>query len=163
MVGYFIEPFSHSFRKRLVEKARFYFFDIGLTRALARQLSLQPAPGTSYYGEIFEHFIVNECMKLAQLHCPEYRFSFLKTKDGAEIDLVVDRPGQPLLLIEIKSTSTVQEAQLTTLKQISSELKADAVVLSQDSITRKIEGIRLYPWYTGISKLFSIKKNKIKL
>lgn len=120
-------------------------------------MSLQPAPSTSYYGELFEHFIINECIKISQLYYPEYRFSFLKTKDGAEIDLVVDRPGLPLLMIEIKSTHQVHSNHLTTLKQLSSELEAEAVVLSQDPMTRKIDHIYLYPWDQGIQKLF-VKK-----
>lgn len=34
---------------------------------------------------------------------PEYRFSYLKTKDDIEIDLIVDRPGEKTVYIEIKS------------------------------------------------------------
>ena len=38
MIGFFLEPFHHSFRKRLVEKPKFYFFDPGVVRSLARGL-----------------------------------------------------------------------------------------------------------------------------
>lgn len=31
MIGFFLEPFHSSFRKRLVEKPKFYFFDTGVT------------------------------------------------------------------------------------------------------------------------------------
>lgn len=34
MIGFFLEPFHNSFRKRLVEKPKFYFFDPGVVRAL---------------------------------------------------------------------------------------------------------------------------------
>ena len=32
MIGFFLEPFHNSFRKRLAEKPKFYFFDTGVVR-----------------------------------------------------------------------------------------------------------------------------------
>ncbi len=43
MIGFFLEPFRNSFRKRLVEKPKFYFFDTGIVRSLSRRLSV-PLP-----------------------------------------------------------------------------------------------------------------------
>ena len=40
MIGFFLEPFHNSFRKRLVEKPKFYFFDPGVVRSLSRRLSV---------------------------------------------------------------------------------------------------------------------------
>jgi uncharacterized protein len=85
---------------------------VGVVRALMRQLSLPLTESTSAYGEIFEHFIILECMKLASYFYPEYRFSYLKTKDDAEVDLIVERPGLPLLFIEIKSANEINESSL---------------------------------------------------
>ena len=113
LIGFFLEPFHHSFRKRLSSKPKFYFFDIGVTRALARHLSIPLRAQTSAYGEAFEHFIILECIKLASYQNKEFRFSYLSTKDDAEIDLVVERPGQPLLFIEIKSKKSVQPTDST--------------------------------------------------
>ncbi|QLH41599.1 MAG: DUF4143 domain-containing protein [Coxiellaceae bacterium] len=78
-------------------------------RALTRMLSAPLRPSTSMYGEIFEHFIIIECLKLASYFHQEYRFSYLQTKDGVEIDLVVERPGLPLLFIEIKSSKILNK------------------------------------------------------
>ena len=33
----------------------------------------------------------------------DYKFSYLTTKAGAEIDLIIERPGLPTILMEIKS------------------------------------------------------------
>ncbi len=51
LVGFFLEPFQHSFRKRLSLKPKFYYFDTGVVRALSRQLSVPLVPSTSAYGE----------------------------------------------------------------------------------------------------------------
>ena len=90
LIGFFLEPFQNSFRKRLSMKPKFYYFDLGVVRALKRQLSIPLQPSTSGYGEAFEHFIITECLKLASYYKPEFRFSYLHTKDDAEIDLVVE-------------------------------------------------------------------------
>ena len=78
MIGFFLEPFHNSFRKRLVEKPKFYFFDPGVVRALSRSLSLL-TPKTPAYGEAFEHFILLEFIRLASYFQPDYRFSFIRT------------------------------------------------------------------------------------
>src|SRR3990167_9986251 len=100
LLGFFLEPFQHSFRKRLSKTPKFYFFDLGVVRALTAQLNVSLVPSTSYFGELFEHFIILQCIQLASYYHRDYRFSYLKTKDDAEIDLIVERPGLPLLFIE---------------------------------------------------------------
>ncbi len=157
LVGFMLEPFQHSFRKRLSQKSKFYFFDVGVARALLRQLSLPLLPGTSMYGEVFEHLVILECIKLASYFHPEYRFSYLRTKDDAEIDLVVERPGLPLLFVEIKSGDDIQELSLRTLFMIKKEIKnCETVCFSNDRRPRKLtEDILVLPWQLGVERYFS--------
>lgn len=155
LVGFFLEPFHHSFRKRLNTKPKFYFFDTGVVRALARLQKIPLKNGTSMYGEVFEHFIINECIKLATYYQLDYRFSYLATKDGAEIDLIVDRPGQPYLFIEIKSTTQVVPETLRTLRQLSKDFQnCEAVCFSQDPYQKRYDDITIYPWKEGICHFF---------
>ncbi len=155
LIGYILEPFQHSFRKRLSQKPKFYYFDLGVTRALARQLTLPLLPGTSAYGEVFEHFIILECMKLASYFYTEFRFSYLKTKDDAEIDLIVERPGKPLLCIEIKSSSNVNATNIQTFLMLTKEISGcEAVCFSNDNFAKKIEHVTVLPWRDGIKQYF---------
>ena len=155
LLGFLIEPFHHSFRKRLRQAPKFYFFDVGVARALARTLSVPPTPGTSYYGELFEQFIVVECLKLASYHYSEYKFCYLMTETGAEIDLVVDRPGKPLLCIEIKSTTHVRDTDLSTFAALTHDLEnCEAVCFSQDPRQKKIGNVTVFPWTQGIKRYF---------
>jgi predicted AAA+ superfamily ATPase len=159
LIGFFLEPFHHSFRKRLSLKPKFYFFDPGVVRALSRQLSIILQPGTSAYGEAFEHFIILECLKLATYQNKEFRFSYLKTKDDFEIDLVVDRPGQALLFIEIKSNPSVQQKDLHTLLQIAKEKdfeNAEFICFSNDVRKKRYGKVTVWPWQKGISHYFGI-------
>ncbi len=155
LIGFFLEPFHHSFRKRLRTAAKFYFFDTGVTRALARLLRIPLRDSTSLYGETFEHLIILECIKLSHYYALDYRFSYLSTKDDAEIDLIVDRPGQPHLFIEIKSSREVLPQSLKTLNQLANDFKeCEAVCFSQDIYIKKYGNTTVYPWREGIAKFF---------
>lgn len=156
LIGFFLEPFQHSFRKRLSLKPKFYFFDTGVARALARHLSLPLLPGTSAYGDVFEHLVIVECMKLASYYYPEYRFSYLKTKDDTEIDLVVERPGLPLLFIEIKSAVHVAAEDLRSLSKISKDYsECEAVCFANELHSKRYEHITVLPWRVGVKQFFA--------
>ncbi|MDR3623946.1 MAG: AAA family ATPase [Chlamydiales bacterium] len=156
LLGLFLEGFEHSFRKRLVTKPKFYFFDTGVTRALARLLSVPLTPQTAAYGEAFEHFIILEIIKLRDAYHSEYRFSYLKTKDDNEIDLVVERPGKPILFIEIKSTTNVTKELISSFVHLTRDFgPCEAVCFSDDPLEKMIEHIRILPWNVGIKRYFS--------
>lgn len=156
LIGFYLEPFVNSFRKRLSQKPKFYFFDTGVTKSLIRSLSLFLQESTSAYGEAFEHFIILECIKNASYYFLEYRFSYLKTKDDAEVDLVVERPGKPLLFIEIKSSIMVNIENLSSLSKIIKDFKDyEAVCFCRDTVTKKINNIKIMPWQEGIKEFFT--------
>ena len=120
------------------------------------QLTLPLMQSTSLFGELFEHFIILQCKQLANCYHQPYRFSYLKTKDDAEIDLIVERPGLPLLFIEIKSSDNVQLPHLTTLKKIAHDFGAcEAVCFSRDPYAKELNGIKIWPWAQGIRYYFT--------
>ena len=156
-VGFMLEPFQHSFRKRLSQTPKFYFFDVGVARTLARTHRIPLAPQTFGYGDYFEQFIMVEIYKLCQYFHPDYRLSFIRTKDDLEIDLVVERPGQALLLIEIKSATQVDEPMLSNLKRVQKDFpEAEYYCLSNDPIPKTFKnGIKAFPWQKALQQLFT--------
>ena len=158
LIGFHLPGFKFSFRKKLSQKPKFYFFDVGVVRALTRTLSLKLLRGTYEYGKLFEQFIVLECLKLASYFYPDYRFSYLRTHDGLELDLVVERPGLPLLMIEIKSAQELRAEHLKSLNEIEKEFgnKAEYVCLAQVNNAMKLGNVFVYPWQEGIRKYFMI-------
>lgn len=156
LIGFFLEPYEHSFRKRLSQKPKFYYFDTGVTRALSRVASVPLIESTSAYGLAFEHFIILECIRLAGYFFPEYRFSYIRTKDDAEIDLVVERPGEKILFIEIKSSKNIMEHDLRTLAKMSDEHgDCEALCFSKDVQAKKFAHVLVLPWQEGIRKYFT--------
>lgn len=155
LVGFFLETHHNSFRKRLAEKPKFYFFDPGVVRSLSRRLSVPLLPKTAAYGEAFEHFIILEFMRLASYFQPEYRFSYIRTIADVEVDLVIERPGKPLLCIEIKSTDMINEEDITSFSKLTKDIPdSEAIVLSQDRFMKKYDHVTCYPWQQGIAEFF---------
>ena len=131
-------------------------FDTGVQRALTGQLTLPLKPNTYAFGQAFEHFIIMECHKLNHYFGKRYRFSYLKTKEGQEVDLIIQRPGQKDLLVEIKSSKEVREEHIKTLNRLSLDWPspAQAQLWSLDSEEQKIQNIHCLYWKKALKKLF---------
>ncbi len=155
LIGFFLEPFHNSFRKRLVEKPKFYFFDPGVVRSLSRRLSVPLTAQTTAYGEAFEHAILLEFIRLGNYFQPDYRFSFIRTASDVEIDLVVERPGKPLLCIEIKSSTAINEKEISSFIRLTKDIEdCEAIVLSQDRFMKQFDTVTCYPWKQGLEEYF---------
>ncbi len=150
-----LDAYDGSFRKRLSQKSKFYFFDLGVVRALSRLISIDLLPQTIAYGNAFEHFIILECIKLSDYYRKDYRFSYLRTPSDVEIDLIVERPGKPLLCIEIKSSNNIHPEDISSFKQITAEIpNCEAVVFSQDKYAKKYSHVLVLPWQQAIEEFF---------
>ena len=155
LLGFFLEPYHNSFRKRFTEKPKFYFFDTGVTRSLAKRLSVPLQQRTFAYGEAFEHFIILEIMRLASYYKPDYRFSYIRTANDVEVDLVVERPEKPLLCIEIKSSNTIEASDISAFVRLTRDIPdCEAVVLSQDRFMKKFDHVTAYPWRQALVEIF---------
>ncbi len=157
LIGFFIEPYHTSVRKRLSQKPKFYFFDCGVTRALARRLSLDILSGNSYYGECFEHLVILEIFKLIRYKYSEFKLGYLKTKEDNEVDLIIERPGQKTLYIEIKSTINVQENHVSFLNKLSTAIiDGEFYCFSQDKVRKKLGSVTCMEWKQGILELLPL-------
>lgn len=157
LIGFRLDAFHHSFRKRLNTKPKFYLLDTGIVRALRRELSLELRPSTFSYGDAFEHFIILEFIKLNAYFNKEYRFSHLRTKEDVEVDLIVDRPGLPYLFVEIKSSRDVQKQDLSSFIKITKDFpNCEAICLSCDEEVKQFDHVRVIPWKQGLASCFNI-------
>jgi predicted AAA+ superfamily ATPase len=155
LLGFHLDAFHTSVRKRLRRAPKFYFFDTGVARALANQLSLIPHESTSYYGGLFEQLVINEIYRKNCYNRHNFKFSYLCTEAGVEIDLVVERPGKPLAFVEIKSTRVLLEEHVSNLASFLEDFPdAEFLCLSCDSISKRWGRILALPWMEGISKIF---------
>ena len=95
-----LEPFHTNVKKRLVKSPKIYVRDSGLVHALLgiedhNELAGHPVVGTSWEGFVIENLIA--------IAPPRTRASFYRTSAGAEIDLLLELPGEHgLWAVEIK-------------------------------------------------------------
>ena len=138
LVGFYLRPYHQSVRKSQRLSPKFYLFDTGVCRALKGTLDIPLLPQTYDFGEAFEHFIILEIMKLAEYKRKSWKYSYLLTKDGAEIDLIIDRPGQNTLCMEIKSSDKVMERDLKNLSRFGEDIPGSILYcLSRDPPKKK--------------------------
>lgn len=155
LIGFMLRPYYGSFRKRLAQKPKFYFFDTGVVRALSRLTTVPLVKQTHAYGNAFEHFIILECLKLNDYYQKDYRFNYLRTANDLEIDLVIERPGKHLLCLEIKSSHDVNAEDITNFIKLTRDIPdCEAIVLSQDQYPKKFEHVTVLPWQQAIMDLF---------
>jgi predicted AAA+ superfamily ATPase len=154
LVGFHLDAYHSSVRKQLRQAPKFYFFDVGVTRALAQMLRVAPAEQTSYFGDLFEQFVVCELNARNQYEQQDYRLSYLRTKSGVEVDVIVERPGKPTALVEIKSTKIVTEDDIRSLQHFLSDFpESDFFLLSRDPKPQKFGRIKAVHWRDGIGEI----------
>ncbi len=160
LIGSYLEPFETSIRKRQSKKSKFYFFDPGVVRALLNLSQEELVMRTSEFGNLFENFLTNEFFKLKNAFEKPWKFSYLRTKDGVEIDLIIEKPRGEIILIEIKSTDKIDLESANHIRRIKKDLKTEAsYVLSNDPLAKEVEGVQFLHWSEGLKKIFNIDIN----
>jgi len=157
LIGTLLEPYHRSIRKRQRENPKFYLFDTGVQRALSRTLDVPLRPQTYAFGRAFEHLIVCELTRLCSYLRNEFSFSYLRTKDDAEIDLIIERPGMPIVLVEIKSTDRVGEDDVSVIRKFLPDFPgALAICLSLDPHAKVLHGVECAFWSEGVKQILGI-------
>jgi len=147
LIGFFLYPYLKSKRKRLSHKPKFYFFDLGIVRALTKRLTISIEPKTPDFGNAFEHFIILEIMRMSEYQKRDYSFSYYHTESGAEVDLIIEKPNGEVLAIEVKGADIIDSSHIRGLKSFSMiNPKAKLFVVS--TVPRKIEidKVLVLPW-----------------
>lgn len=154
-IGIMLDAYHSSVRKRLISAPKFYFLDPGIKRALDNTLNVDLPEHTYAYGKAFEHFIITQIFFLNHYLQKDYRFFYLKTKDGAEIDLIIEKPNKEKILVEIKSTQKSEEADTNNLNRFQKDIpNSKAYCLTRDKYKRKKDNIEFFPWDEAIEVIF---------
>jgi predicted AAA+ superfamily ATPase len=115
---------------------------------------ISPLPSTSYYGELFENFVVCELKARCHYLQNDFKLSFLRTKADVEIDLVIERPGKPIVFVEIKSTKIVRvEHAVSLLEFVDDFPEAQFFVWSCDDTRKQFGKVLAVPWSEGLQNL----------
>ena len=97
-----LRPWSGNVGKRLVKTPKVYVRDSGLVHALLGLGNLHDLVGHPVCGLSYEGFCIDNLLAAASPVCKPYTY---RTQSGAEIDLLLERGGEPWMAIEIKRST----------------------------------------------------------
>jgi predicted AAA+ superfamily ATPase len=159
LLGSFLEPLSpkRGSRKQLTATPKFYLFDPGIARTL-RKTKIQAVAGPEA-GHLFETFLLNEIRAYLSYRDLNLPLNFYRTRDGAEVDFVIDRGA---IAIEAKISDRLRTADLRSISSFQGEYpRARVIVVALEPRKRVIEldgrYVEIYPWRMFCEELWAGK------
>jgi len=146
-LGVRLPAYHRSIRKSQLMAPKFYWFDLGVKRFLTGEIHSKIIKNTFIYGREFETFLMNEIIKHNTYKELDYRLSYLQTKNGPEIDLILTR-GKRTLAVEIKSSQHVDMGEVKTFEALAKDIPGykKLYYLSQDPHSVQHGSVHCMPW-----------------
>jgi uncharacterized protein len=121
-----LPAWGRTLRGRVTATPKLHLVDSGLAAALSRltpdRLAGRDAASLTEFGHLLETFAVNEILKQTTwLHAPVDAGHF-RTKDGAEVDLVLERTDGAVVAIEVKAGSVVRDSDAAGIRVLRTAL-----------------------------------------
>lgn len=139
-----LTPFFHNKTKEIVKSPKIYFLDNGVRNFFINNFN--PAKIRNDASFLFEEFVITELTKSG---IPPSTIKFWRTKNGHEVDIIIDNVSQ-ILPIEVKYKTSLQSSDFRGLNEFG---------LSYPQITRRV----LVNTGSNISPQKSLKLKNIKL
>ena len=154
LIGEMLEPWTGSVKRKAIQTAKFYFFDLGVVNTLKKIKVIERNSDT--YGKAFEHFIYLELKAYITYSKKRIELNYWRSKNGHEVDFIVD--GN--IAIEVKTTKKVSAHDLKGLNALSEEQHKwkHMLVVSQDTQAKSYpNGISQIYWEDFLNNLWNGK------
>ena len=120
-----LHPYHKNYGKRLIKAPKLYFYDAGLAANLLGIESADQLFASQYRGNLYENAIVIEIIKRCQAIGREPKLFYWRDSNQKEIDLIIERGGQPQYAIEVKSSSTYRPKSFENLENLAPLMGVD--------------------------------------
>lgn len=101
-VVFLLPPFYSNLSKRLIKSPKVYFIDTGLVCRLQGWTQQEPILTSPQMGALFENLVFSEIYKLKINHLLDWKLFHWRSRDGEEVDFVVEYQPNQYLMIESK-------------------------------------------------------------
>ena len=116
-------PAWHSNRlSRLVKRPKLHLGDTGIASALLGLDGPALAYDRTLLGQLLETFVFQELRRQAGWHDTRITFHHFRDKDGAEVDIVVERGAAAVAGVEVKASGTVRTRDFRGLRKLRNAL-----------------------------------------
>lgn len=141
LMGNMLRPIEQMGKRKVISKAKFYFFDIGVVNALLEREKVSNK--SPEFGDLFEHFIYLELRNYILAKSPRSKMNYWNINKRAEVDFVINKK----IAIEVKATELVTEKHFKGLKLMAEDYELERkIVVSRDSTPRKVNDIEIIPY-----------------
>jgi len=117
---YLLYPYYKNIGKRIMKSPKIYFCDTAICSYLLGIHNSETLLGSPYFGNLFETMIVIDFLKRFLHFGDKPSMYYFRTRDGLEVDLVIEIAGY-LYLYEIKSSMTILPKHAASLKRMINE------------------------------------------
>ncbi len=146
---YLLYPYFQNIGKRVIKSPKLYFTDPALCSYLLGLHDREVLWNAPYFGNLFETMVVCDFLKRFLHFGLRPSMYYLRSRDGLEIDLVIDWAGR-LHLFEIKGAATITDRHTVSLKKLMDELPSQvqsAGIISGTAESFRVTGeIMNYGW-----------------
>lgn len=113
-----LPPWHSNRLSRLVKTSKLHVGDTGVACALLGLDAEALRADRSLLGQLLETFVFQELRRQASWHEDEIRFHHFREKDGAEVDIVLERGAREVAGVEVKASATVTAADFRGLRKL---------------------------------------------
>ena len=113
-----LQPWHTNRLSRLIKTAKLHVGDTGLACALLGLDGAALAGDRTLLGQMLETFVFQELRRQASFQEDLFSFYHFRDKDGAEIDIVLERGGRQIAGVEVKAAATVTAADFRGLRKL---------------------------------------------
>lgn len=149
LIAWRLPGWSASATKQLRTSPKLYLFDNGVASALRGELGIDVIESSSRFGKMFEACVVQEMFRMNDYDKLDLKFSYWRTNNDIEVDIIVSRgAGRPLAAIEIKSSTTPEIKHLGSLKRFAEDYpKVPHYCICRAPKRYLLEGVEIIPFH----------------
>lgn len=150
LVGFLLEPWTLSKKRKAIQTAKFYLFDTGVTHTIAGTRALER--NSNLYGNSFEQFLAMELRAYLDYHRKKDPLTFWRTTHGYEVDFLIGEHSA----IEIKASTRVSPQDFKGLTILSEEgTFKNFYLVSHDRISTKKGNILSIYWEDFLDRMWA--------
>lgn len=150
LLGYVLEPWLESKKRKAIQTGKFYLFDPGVCHQIAGTTTLDRQSNS--WGRAFEQFIGMELRAYMSYRQKRRRLCFWRSVNKQEVDFIIDNE----LAIEVKAKKRVTPRDMRGLRALMEEkIVKQNYLVSDDELERKTDdGIILLHWKSFLKQLW---------
>lgn len=150
LIAHILPAFQKTTKRKPVSTDKFYFFDLGVARSLARTGPVEfETPG---FGKTLEHLVFLELLAYRDYNWKDFSLHYWRSQSQFEVDFIINDS----IAIEVKASARVSQQDLKGLRALSEDLLMQRkIVVCNESEKRMVGDIEIVPIGQFLSDLWN--------